>query len=357
VKENAMLSRKFWIAALGLGLLIPAGGSAWEEGSGRKQWDEHTARMLAQGWRPVAAGVFERQGGGNRVEHIAYGREGLDWAIGRLKGQLDTLHQEYGNHPSPDLARVIDELSVKIAGAERELRNMPSGLSYVAAAVTAQSCNICYGATADAFPLTGVQGTKAIAEGKFNSDCGFVGETYAYAYAKATLNGTTTVVIQSDPDSGSSILSNAVASVNGGPPCSSSANSYAQSTALGISYLTSDINDVPNNILNCPVPPTPFTVTINGPSYEIFFGAGCRTRTWTSTVSGGTSSFSYQWKKNGTAISGATSSSYSMSVCASQSPGFTLGLTVTDSSVPPQTATDTHEVTIEVEPTCGQYAC
>jgi hypothetical protein len=72
------------------------------------------------------------------------------------------------------------------------------------------------------------------------------------------------------------------------------------------------------------------TVTINGPTNLSV--TACTTYTWTASVSGGTSPYTYQWTWAGTAV--GTGSSYSRQYC----PGiaysyntYTLGLTVTDS--------------------------
>jgi hypothetical protein len=350
-KELWMTKRKCWTTALCLGLMTLLGAHSLHAApSEREQWLELKAKMQAEGWEQIADSVFERQRGDNKVEHLGYGPKGLSWTIGKLKRQLDALRLEYQNYPSEDLARIIDELSIKIAEARRELRGMPRGLSNINAYLAGASCsNICYSATADAYHLTSTQGVAAVAEAKFNSTCGYSGETYAYAYARATLNGTTTTVTQSDPDSGTSIISNAAASVNGGSisgtTCYSTANSYAQSSTLGISYSTSDTNDN-----YCPAPA--MAVTITGSTWEYFTNYSCRNVTWYSSISGGVSPYTYQWTYNGTAV--GTGSTYTRSVCGYDG-GFTLGLTVTGSNS--ASASDTHYVDVYWEQWCGDYLC
>lgn len=336
-----MTKRTCWTAVLCLGLML-AGGSRLRAADLRSEAADLKTKMAAEGWKQVAEGVFERERGEGKVEHLGYGREGLAWTVGKLTRQLEGLMREYESYPSEDLARIIDDLSVDIANARRELRSMPDGLSVMAEAVTGPSCsNICYGASADAFHLTTVQGVKAVADAKFNSSCGYSGTTSAYAYARATLNGTTNTVSQSDPDSGTNITSTATATANGGSvsgiPCYSEASASAASSALGISYSTSDTNSL------CPVPATPPSVTINGSSWEYFYALGCRNVTWTSTVSNLTGPYTYQWTYNGTAV--GTGSSYTRSVCPAHS-SFTLGLTVTGSN---GSASDTHYVDVYFE--------
>ncbi|HWM94056.1 MAG TPA: PKD domain-containing protein [Thermoanaerobaculia bacterium] len=342
-KEYWMFNRKYWTAAICIGLMALAGADRlWAADPAKKQAADLRTKMEAEGWQQISEAVFERQLGPGKVEHLGYGREGLAWTISKLTRQLESLMQEQESYPSEKLARIIDELSVKISRAKRELRNMPMGLSSMTAALTGPSCsNICYSATADAFHLTNVQGVKAVAEAKFNSTCGYSGDTYAYAYARATLNGTTNTVTQSDPDSGTNIISSATATANGGSisgiPCRSEASSYAQSSALGISYSTSDLNSG-----TCPPPPVSLNVTINGSTYEYFTNFGCRNVTWTSTVSNGTAPYTYQWKIGTTVV--GTASSYTKSVCGNQQPGFTLTLNVTDNNS--ATGSDTHNVQV-----------
>ena len=345
-----MTKRKCWTAILCLGLML-AGGSRLLAADLKNEASGLKAKMAAEGWKQVSEGVFERERGEGKVEHLGYGLEGLSWTIGKLTQQLERLMREYERYPSEDLARIIDDLSVDIANAKRELRSMPDGISVMAEAVTGPSCsNICYGASADAFYLTSVQGVKAVADAKFNSSCGYSGTTSAYAYARATLNGTTNTVSQSDPDSGTNITSTATATANGGSvsgiPCYSEASASAASSALGISYSTSDTNS------SCPVAVTPLDVTITGTSYEHFFNTTCRSRTWSASISGGTSPYTYQWKYNGTVV--GSGSTYTRTICPYNG-SFTLTLTVTDSSS--ATDSDTHYVEVYEEPMCGEYAC
>jgi hypothetical protein len=317
-----------------------------------RQWAEVKAKMKAEGWSQIGDGVFERRLGTGKVEHLGYGKEGLAWTIGELRRQLGSLKQQYQSQPSEELGKIIDELSVKISSAEHELRAAPKGMSRLTAALAGASCsNICYSATADAYPLTSTQGVAAVADAKFNSSCGYSGDAYAYAYAVATLSGTTTTISQSDPHTGTNVTSHAAASVNGGSitgtPCASSASSYAQSSTLGISYTTSATNSL------CPAsPPPPMSVAISGTYYEYFSGpGGCRSRTWTATVSNGASPFSYVWKKNGTVV-GTNSSTYTQTICPIAG-GFTLDVTATGSNSV-SAAAPQYYVTVEYD-SCNPY--
>jgi hypothetical protein len=345
--------RKFCTVALCLVLFLAiSAGSArlWAAGKEpAKAGDELHAKMLAEGWKPIAKGVYERQRGPNKFEHIGYGREGLVWMIGELKRQVTELRQEYQRYPSEDLAKVIGHLSVKIADAERDLRNTKSFAEV--SKIAGPSCSICYSATADAYPLSGSsgQGVGAIADAKFNDDCGNTGDTYAFATARATLNGTTNTVTQEDLQrTGTSVSNHAAAVVNGASDCFSAARSYAQSTALGISYTTSDNNT------SCPSPPPPSgpTVSISGPTSVTGFTGACKTATWTSTVSGGTPAYRYAWTIDGAAACTSTSTSCSRTFCPDTIETASVALTVTDAANQTGSATFYTDVDVEGQ-SCG----
>lgn len=349
-----MQSRKYWTSAICLGLMTLVGGSRLLAAANPEQLqaDEIKTKMKAEGWKQISEGVFERQLGSNKVEHLGYGREGLAWTIGELNQRLERLRKENAAYPSEKLAKIIEDLSYKSAKARHELWRMDQssakGLSSVTAAVTGASCSsICYSATADAYPLTATQGVGAIADATFNSTCGYSGDTYAYAYARATLSGTTTTLSQTDPHTGTSVSSHAAATVNGGSvtgtACYSEASSYAQSSALGISYSTSDTNS------SCPA--ATCTAAISGTSYEYFSGLGCRSRTWTASVAGGCTASTYQWKIGSTVV--GTGSTYTKSICPSTA-SFTLLLTVNGTVVAPS-----HDVEVDYEPCecCGGGIC
>ncbi len=315
-------------------------------GADREQSGDGTLSVEAkgaEGWVEVAPGVFERRLG-TRVEHLGYGAQGLAWTVGQMRAQLAFLEGEQRVRPSDDTAQVIAELNENIGRARGSL----SAMSSSGASVNGPSCgSICYGATADAYYLTARQGVAAVAGASFGNACGYAGETYAYAFARATLNGNTATATQSHPNSGTSISSSASVSLDGGSvagiPCYSAAQSYSQSSGLGIYYTTQDINDS-----ICPPPPVNLSVAISGTAYEYFTLANCRTRTWTSLVSGGNGLYSYTWRRNGSVV--GSGSSYTGSVCYYDS-SITLTLNVSDSAGASGSAT--HYVTADYDPGTG----
>ncbi len=346
--------KKFWapvfclISILGVQHLSAASAE-------KETWKETKARLAAEGWKQVSESVFERQRTETQVERLAYGREGIVLTIGELKGRLKSLQEEYQNHPSEDLAKVIESLTTRIENARQELRApADGGMSSMSESSSMSSmtessttgCSRCYSATTNAYPLTSTQGVGAVADASFTSGCGNSGNTYAYTYARATLNGTTTTKTQEDPRSGANATSHATSSVNGSADCYSEAYASTESSALGISYSTTDVN------YSCPAIATPLSASVSGTDYEYFAGGGCRSRSWTATPSGGTAPYTYQWYYNGSAA--GTASTYTRSVCAATG-SFQLRVVVTDSTG--ATAQKYHDVMVENEPMCGQYAC
>ena len=317
--------RNGWISGL---LVVALATTPIAAGEGTLEKSAVELQMESQGWNQVTSNVFERKLGAGKVEHLGYGREGLAWTIGEMHRQLDRLLAEFELFPTIELAETLEGLAAAISKARGELGGQSredGGLTAAPLALDGPSCDgVCYSATADAYHQTSQQGVGATAMAKFNNPCGYTGETYAYAYARATAGTTTTQVTQEDgPKFGTALTSTAQASVAGGSsalPCFSTAASYVQSSTLEFSYITSDTNDG-----YCPVPPAPIA-SIIGTNYEYFTTTACRSRTWTAAVSGGVTPYTYQWKVNGVNV--GTGSSYTRNVCPTAG-SFTLSLTVT----------------------------
>jgi hypothetical protein len=242
------MNKQCWIAVLCLGFVSLLGGDGlFAADPERVSLDQFGAKMKKEGWTEVSSGVFERRLGAHKVERLGYGREGFAWSIGELTRKIERLQKEQERYPSAQLTEILEDLRAHLARTKLGLAKLDSepkaGLASVIAA--SGSCGtLSYSATADAFAST--VGVAAVAKASFNNACGYLGDTYAYAYAHATQGTTTTALSKSDPRTGTSVTSQATAFVNGttvpGIPCSSEASSFVQSYALGISYSTSDSN-------------------------------------------------------------------------------------------------------------------
>ena len=245
-------------------------------------------QMLQEGWQKVAEGVLQRSVGGDQVETFTYGEEGLRYTLESLKEQVNSLQQIYNQHPSAELAQTIDTLQGQIAVGNTRLS---SGQVEEPVGEQIENCDISYGAHAYADPLTGSQapGVTARSDAYFHNNCGFLGNTYAYAYVQGAIGTVFTTKTQEDPKYGGTWLDSAAQlSLSASSNCQSNSYARAWSDALGISYETSAINYA--------CPPPPLTVSISGTAnvYTDNYNP-CADVTWTATASGGTPGYSYNW--------------------------------------------------------------
>jgi hypothetical protein len=290
--------------------------------------EDTLAQLQREGWKIVSDGLLQRELVPGQVESFAFGVPGFTWKVKDLQRQLQKLQAEFRANPTPELRKAIANHRKAIVNAKRtlELARAAEALGE-AADLSKASCAINFSYNAAGGPQTSVQGVTASASASFSGNCGFTGQVYAYAFAKAWINGAeTTQTVTDGPRSGANVSATASASRNGGSPCET--YSYGEMVSNSLSPATWSMTATSSS---CPAVSNPPTVTINGPSY-----AGpttCTTYTWTSSVSGGTAPYTYQWTWNGAAV--GTGSSYSRQICPGLSYSYTtntLALTVTDSA-------------------------
>lgn len=287
------------------------------------------AQLLRQGWKIVQDGVLQRDRGVGQVETFVFGTAGFTWKLQDLQNQLRNLRLAYQANPTPELRKTILSHRQEIANTQKLIALAQAAEADGQSPIDEKvSCSLSFTYDASAAALTSSQGVTASASASFTGSCGFTGEVYAYSYSTAVVNGgSTTATLTDGPRSGANVTASSYTSQTGGPSCTSYA--YASMTSSNLSpssYTISATNT------SCPAPPPPnVSPTINGTTFIDAYS--CTTTTWTSSVSGGTSPYSYSWTWNGTVVS--TGSSYSRQVC----PGInysdtfnTLGLAVTDSA-------------------------
>lgn len=197
-------------------------------------------RMIEEGWETVQEGVLQRELGEGRVEIYSYGEPGMRWMAKRLAERISTLEREYRTHPSERLAAILENLK----GDLRRTAQSPkknSGMSLATAALTA-GCEPTVALGANAAPQsTNVPGSTASAHVSFQSPANCYGNTYTYAYSRATFGTTMNDDSQEDAQSNGTVLSASLSvSATGSADCFS--ESYARAWIQDRSYEVSDTN-------------------------------------------------------------------------------------------------------------------
>lgn len=297
--------------------------------------------MFKSGWVIINQGVLQKRHADGRVETWGFGAEGRQWHVQQLERELGQMLVDYEVAPSAELAAAIDVHRDLLGHSRDELTRELATPELDAPRTQGKAgCNVSYSWHANAQP-----NGSASANAAWSHSCGEQASTYAYAYGKKVLSGTTTQHSQTDPSGpGSSISSTASASVSGGADtCYSYARAYVDPPE-------SAFYDITDDNYTCSNPPQ---VTISGLDSVWFWSPGCQTVTWSASVTGGSGTRTYQWKWDGTNV-GSNSSSYSRTVCSGSAGYYTLRVDVTDSS---GSTFDTHDFWVESELMCGQYAC
>ena len=205
-------------------------------------------RLEADGWQTVTPGVMQRTLEDGKIETLGFGADGLRFQLEQLHGHLAFLRKEYSSHPSRALRQAIRAQRREVLRVQAALRKADAGLASSHEGLLAEGteCPVTYDANADAYPLT--QGVNASASASFDNDCGYTGEVYAHAYAKATAaNNAVATLPLSDPApntarTGTQVSAAAAAGVNGVRDCYSYAYSSVISYDAGFSYSLSEEN-------------------------------------------------------------------------------------------------------------------
>lgn len=318
----------------------------------RGKVDSYLGQLERQGWTQVAPGVLQRSLGDKQVESLAYGESGLEWAIEQAENRYGEFLRLYLANPTKDGESALLAQAEEVERRRDALKEAPRGDGFAGLEAFLNSgCNVSYGATASAYPLTTSQGVGATASAFFNNSCGYVGNVYAYAYVAGRVNNTYTTSLQRDPSLG----------VRSGTNISASASRTLAATADCYSYAEASAN-VPSQGINhffvsgpnysCPAPPSLPSVSISGSTYVFLTGFDCETLTWTATGSGGTLPYSYAWYFNNAFV--ASGSTYSRTFCGTDINRVTshaLRVTLTDGAS--RTASDSETVTVQTERECG----
>jgi hypothetical protein len=317
------MTRKLLLFSLLIGLFVlgtPNVGFAREKTNG-----DVLGQLLQEGWTIVNEGVLRRELRPNEVEHFVFGSKGFTWKLQDLRAQYVVLQAKYRATPTSELKQAIANHRKAIASTMQMIRRAKAAEEQGLADDLKVSCTINFGYDGNASYKTNVQGVWAEGKANFGANCaGFTGEVYAYAYAQVTVNGgPLTKTVTDGPRSGANVSAYAYSDLNGGPSC----ESYAYGSMTSNNLNPSSYSKAAQN-LSCPVVATPPAPLISGATSVDLRTVFCKSVTWTSTVSGGTTPFTYSWKVDG--YQEGTGASFTKNVCRGWGGGFTLSLTVTD---------------------------
>jgi hypothetical protein len=310
------MSKKLFVAlALCLALLGGSNPSLTQA----DQNEDMLSELQRQGWKVVRDGVLQRELRAGEVETFVFGVGGFTWKVRDLQAQLRKLRAELQANPTPQLRKAIANHRKVIVSAQRALALAKSSEDLGEADLSKVSCTINFAYDAGASHKTDVQGVWSNASASFGANCGgFSGQVYAYAFAKAFVNGAeTTETVTDGPRSGANASASAYASRNGGSPC----ESYSYGEMISYSLNPSSYSKSANNS-SCPqtAPPLAVSVSVSPASSSSapihVYGYDCVSVTWTTNISGGTPSYTTTMYRDNYSIGNRTS--YTEMICGHQ---------------------------------------
>ncbi|HKV11666.1 MAG TPA: hypothetical protein VJ725_26205 [Thermoanaerobaculia bacterium] len=241
------MKKRSFLSPLLLGLAVFAGSLPTFAGTLNPASADLLGQLEASGWQTVTPGVVQRTLADGKIETLGFGADGLRFQLQELEAHLAFLRKEYSLYPSRALRQTIRAQRAEVLRVQAALRkDADGGLVSSRESLLAEGtqCPVTYDATADAYPLT--QGANASSSSSFDNDCGYTGEVYAHAYAKATAaNNSIATMTLSDPAPntsrvGTKVAATAAAGVSGVQDCYSYAYSSVISYDAGVSYSLSE---------------------------------------------------------------------------------------------------------------------
>lgn len=312
--------------------------------------DEVVERLIERGWKHVVPEVFQRPVEGNSsYETLAFGADGLLWLYQELEAQLQVLESRRNGELNPDLEGVIEghvdlmDQTARLILEERQKGGPPKNLGTswdleallsklgAASGKAAVACDTSLHRDANAY--ASATGPQASSNASFSETCSaFYADPFCNTYAEGWTGTTFTFKGQTaDPPGG---YNSASCTASAGVSATSSCYSFGETQ---VSLQDSAFGLVAHYIVKTNFTCRPPAVSITGPSSVWVPAYSCTTKTWTSSVSGGTPPYvSYQWKYNGIVVGSGTS--YSRTYCNNIPTSYnrlysdTVALTVTDSA-------------------------
>lgn len=319
-------------------------------------------QLLDRGFQQIQPSIFERavENEPSSYETVVYGIDGHLWLLGQQEAFLQSLEARYERFPAPELLDAIlsqqtriaetltllDELLEEDAGqtsgasSSESLTPVRLGseeLISMDAAVTSCSTSLQRAASADPSST----GPTASGSAGFSDTCTEIGTVSSLSLAQGTdSSGNLNTFTQDCPSvTGGDVSCDTAATVDAVSDCFASGQSTVTFGAF--------THTVSETTQTCRMLSAGLTGTTN-----IFVPLGSTVSgSWSVSVSDGESPFSYQWLYNNAAV-GADSPTYSRSY-THPGTGFSrtdsVKVTVSDSSNPSQTVTETMTVQVVFE--------
>jgi hypothetical protein len=325
------------------GTLAAASADAQLQLQANQTLSQQISALRAQGWRETAPGLVQRSRAGFVTETLAYGSEGLAWAIRETDQRLRLALDRSTTKETPELLAEIEALSAALAALEaadpgpsaNEMRN------------TTTNCTFSFGAAADAYATTWVQGVGGSSSSSYSTGCAeYPGSVWASNFGSTA----TGYASWGQGRYGTNVSIAGSVNAEGGPDCYSEAFASVNVQGINLFYSAYDNN------FTCPTAPP--TVSISGLSFVSIWGYDCAYLTWTANASGGTPGYTYSWTIDGAYVGGG--SSYSQWYCGSDwtyNDVESVNVVVTDAANQPATAGFQTNIYYrqEIYDECGPY--
>ena len=237
------MKKKFFLASLLFGLAVFGVSRPGFAASPSPIPTDLLEKLEEDGWEQVQPGVMQRESDDGTVETLGYGADGLRFKLAEMKAHLVFLRKEHASQPSTELRRAIRAHRAEIQRTQAALKKPETTGKLESASdalVAGTTCTANYDATASVLPHA--LGASAEADAYFENGCGYVGEVYAHAYAKATTAAneiattTQSTPAPNAPRVGENVTASAAASVNGVADCYSYAYASVTNYDLAITY-------------------------------------------------------------------------------------------------------------------------
>jgi hypothetical protein len=184
------------------------------------------ARLKAEGWSEVKAGVFEKRGD-DKVETVAFGPGAAAHARAQLRKRYNALLRS-GKSTSAEGRKALDGIKSALAAIDRDQQEDT---------VSASACNLDWAVKTRAYPHDG-HGPVAYAMARHYNSCGW-GVVYTYVHSESNGGEETRTCYD---EGWHPKFCERGSEAPGGPPCFSEGYAYAYDAYYNISIESGSTN-------------------------------------------------------------------------------------------------------------------